>query len=123
MLSKMLISQNPDFFLFHRFQIFFISQNPYFAISQNPVSQKFVNSQSLEAKDITSSENFVITLIQREHFQSEIDFLSGISKQSTLYISQFNLFIDEHGLLGCRTRLHYTKCCNRIRHEKSNTIA
>ena len=46
------ISQNPDFinvaenvdfaksrfFLFRRIQIFFISQNPYFAISQNPVS-------------------------------------------------------------------------------------
>ena len=44
-------------------------------------------------------------LIEREHFQSEIDFLSGISKQSTLYISQFNLFIDENGLLRCRTRL------------------
>ena len=67
--------------------------------------KEFVNSQPLEAKDITSSENFVTNLIQREHFQSEIDFLSGISKQSTLYISQFNLFIDENGLLRCRTRL------------------
>ena len=68
-------------------------------------TKEFVNSQPLEAKDITSLENFVINLIQREHFQSEIDFLSGISKQSTLYISQFNLFIDENGLLRCRTRL------------------
>ena len=59
-------------------------------------TKEFVNSQPLEAKDITSSENFVIKLIQREHFQSEIDFLSGISKQSTLYISQFNLFVDKN---------------------------
>ena len=34
----MLISQNPDFFSFREIQIFFISQNPDFAISQNPVS-------------------------------------------------------------------------------------
>ena len=34
----MLISQNPDFFLFRRIQIFFISQFRKIHISQNPVS-------------------------------------------------------------------------------------
>ena len=36
----MLISQNPDFFHLVKSRFFFISQNPDFAISQNPVSQQ-----------------------------------------------------------------------------------
>ena len=60
--------------------------------------------------ELERAENIMIRSIQQEAFSKEISYLqnnaSGLSKtRPPIYVNQFNLYIDEKGVLRCRTRI------------------
>ena len=60
----------------------------------------------LEAQALITADQAVIQVLQAEHFTQELCYLSGLNVNNVhAYIKQFNLFIDEYGLLRCKSRL------------------
>ena len=51
----------------------------------------------------------LINAIQKEAFVKELRYLSKVNKdkiKAPLYVTQFNLFLDGHGVLRCRSRVN-----------------
>ena len=64
--------------------------------------------KELNVNEIETAERLLIRDIQRNEFKDELQFLLSKAKDSSkvpLKVNQFNLFIDEHGILRCRSRL------------------
>ena len=65
-------------------------------------------SKEVSVNEIESAEMLLIRDIQRNEFKEEIQFLlskSNYGKRVPIKVHQFNLFIDENGILKCRFRL------------------
>ena len=63
----------------------------------------------LGGEELRCSENIVIREAQRECFSKEIEFIQSNSKvcsKPPVFVSQFNLFLDDEGILRCRTRIN-----------------
>ena len=64
----------------------------------------------LSASEIENAEMHLIRSIQAQAFNAELNYLlslgSKTNKKPPLYMSQFNLFLDKHEVLRCRTRLN-----------------
>ena len=73
-----------------------------------------VNKEALKlcplgGEELRCAENIVIREVQRECFLKEIEFIQSNSKvcsKPPAYVSQFNLFLDDEGILCCRTRIN-----------------
>ena len=80
-----------------------------FRFIDNIRSKKQRKDISLAASELDTAENFVIGKIQSEHFGKELAFLADTRTQSDrkppLLVSQFNLLVDEHGILRARSRI------------------
>jgi len=75
------------------------------------VNSKDNNTSKLVRTDeLERAENLMIRSIQHKAFRKEISYLQnntkGLSKaRPPIYVNQFNLYIDEAGVLRCRTRI------------------
>ena len=80
-----------------------------FRFIENVRSKKKHTDISLTASELDTAENFVIGKIQSEHFEMELSFLAGATSSSDrkppLLVSQFNLFVDEKGILRAKSRI------------------
>ena len=80
-----------------------------FRFIENVKSKKKRTDIGLTASELDTAENFVIGKIQSEQFGKELLFLDGArtpsSRKPPLLVSQFNLFVDEHGILRARSRI------------------
>ena len=71
-------------------------------------SKKSDIDKELNVNEIETAERLLIRDIQRNEFKDELQFLLSKAKNSSkvpIKVNQFNLFIDEHGILRCRSRL------------------
>ncbi|XP_065062963.1 uncharacterized protein LOC135689604 [Rhopilema esculentum] len=60
----------------------------------------------INIEEFANAENVLIRSIQGEFFCKEIDYLqSKGDKKPPLYVSQFQLFVDEKGILRCQSRI------------------
>ena len=67
-----------------------------------------VVEKEVSVNEIESAERLLIRDIQRNEFKEEVQFLlskSNDGKKVPIKVHQFNLFIDENGILKCRSRL------------------
>ena len=76
---------------------------------KSALSNKDVNiEKELRVNEIESAERMIIRAIQRTEFKDEVQFLPSKSSNGSkvpIKVNQFNLFIDEHGILRCKSRL------------------
>ena len=68
--------------------------------------QKVNKENQLTAPEISNSEVTLIHFIQSEAFKKEIEYLRStrVSKPP-IYVTQFNLFVDDKGILRCISRI------------------
>ena len=60
----------------------------------------------LETQELIAAEQAIIRVLQAEYFTQELCYLSGLHVNNVpAYVKQFNLFMDEYGLLRCKSRL------------------
>ena len=70
----------------------------------------------LTANDVYTAKNTLIKAIQQKHYSTEFAYLSGnTATKLPPMIQQLQLFIDEHGLIRCRGRLHHAKLANNTK--------
>ena len=75
------------------------------------VNNKDINTDNqVSVDELERVENLMIITIQHEAFSKEILYLRGIAiglnkGKPPIYVNQFNLYINEEGLLRCRTRI------------------
>ena len=68
-------------------------------------NEELNKDDELSMEEINDAEIVVIKSIQRESFYKEIDYLTNKTGAPPIYVSQFNLYLDEKDLLRCRTRI------------------
>lgn len=61
----------------------------------------------ISAEEIIESEMKLVSLIQKQSFSTEIDFVQSKDKDKKVssIVNQLNLFMDEQGVMRCRSRL------------------
>ena len=75
------------------------------------VNGKVTNTnKQVSMVELERAESLIIRSIQHEAFNKEISYLqnstAGLGKtRPPIYVNQFNLYIDEEGVLRCRTRI------------------
>ena len=75
------------------------------------VNNKDTNTDNqVSVDELERAENLMIATIQHEAFSKEISYLRGIATglnkgKPPIYVNQFNLYIDEEGVIRCRTRI------------------
>ena len=67
---------------------------------------------NLTAEEMQNAEHILIRSIQRQAFSAELKYLnldkaSRTNLKPPLYVVQFNLFVDEAGIIRCRSRLKH----------------
>ena len=76
---------------------------------KSAISRKDINiEKELNVNEIDNAERLLIRDIQFIEFKEEVQFLLSKGKDSSkvpIKVNQFNLFIDEHGIVKCRSRL------------------
>ena len=79
--------------------------------AKSAIKQETVNNDEvLSVSEINSAENAIVKFIQMENFEAEIKYMllspSVRNKVKTpSYVNQFNLYIDEIGVIRCRSRI------------------
>ena len=74
------------------------------------LSCKSINKENeISADETCRAEMVIVKSIQNKAFKIELQYLSKDNKSQSkapLYVDQFNLFLDEHGVLRCRSRVN-----------------
>ena len=70
-------------------------------------NKPLVLDSQISTEEIISSEKKLLILIQSKAFPLEIDYIQGKGKSSKVppIVNQLNLFIDEQGVVRCKSRL------------------
>ena len=64
------------------------------------------HTNELSAQELLERERVVINTLQAKYFWQELRFLSGLKVEKIpAYVKQFNLFVDQQGLIHCQNRL------------------
>ena len=73
-----------------------------------PVIER-ANTEILNASELRHAENLLIISVQDESFTKELDYLLNPKKGEgcvpPIHVTQFNLYVDEQGVLRSRTRI------------------
>ena len=80
--------------------------------AKSAIKQEKVNDDAvLNVSEINSAENTLVKFIQMENFETEIRYLllspsARNNAKTPSYVNQFNLYIDENGVVRCRSRVN-----------------
>ena len=80
--------------------------------AKSAIKQETVNKEAvLSVSEINSAENALVKFIQMENFETEIKYLllspsARNNVKTPSYVNQFNLYIDENGIVRCRSRIN-----------------
>ena len=79
--------------------------------AKSAIKQETVNKEAvLSVSEINSAENALVKFIQMKNFETEIKYLllspsARNNVKTPSYVNQFNLYIDENGIVRCRSRI------------------
>ena len=70
-------------------------------------NKDLVLDAQISSDEVTNAEVKVVSYIQREAFKTEIEFINCKGKTTKVppAVNQLNLFIDEQGIVGCKSCL------------------